>query len=204
MRKLTFIFFVLLISCQQNETQEIDLNKENQVYSGSFSMGSAPLSIRLNKTVILLKEAKSNIVETRSSLSNSVPSMMGMNAYGPFYTTGKPRKIIGSTKVILKSAPGFSPGVYFAEVWITTGKILLPSNAKLGTIETPNPAGYINWSTQERGINFQLSAIKEGLQLSWNFYTMVIKYDISGRRINRTIPMDGAKIRVPYYYYTIN
>lgn len=41
------------------------------------------------------------------------------------------------------------------------------------------------------------------VKLNWYFYTIVLKYNSAGAAMGYTIPLDGARVRVPYYYYKL-
>jgi len=76
----------------------------------------------------------------------------------------------------------------------------LPSNAYAGRIDIPNPAGFSNYSTQEKGVNWTMTSNNKGIALNFSFYTIMIRYNAAGQLMGGVIPRDGRTIKVPYYY----
>lgn len=38
------------------------------------------------------------------------------------------------------------------------------------------------------------------ISIKWSFYTFVLNFNAAGMRINEVVPIDGKKVRIPYFY----
>lgn len=193
-----------LSSCEQNEDIVLSeqANKEivQKTLSGSFNLSELPKTVDFNGIKIEFT-SDSTVFDKKQTRSTSAAEPKWV---GPFYVSGTPNKVYNDLqKVSIHTEDYLNTGIYMCQIWNTNGKIILPSNAIVGQVLTPNPSGYKKWSNQEKGVNWSMSSTENGVELSWNFYTIVIAYDMAGRQINRTIPMDGAKIKVPYQYMVV-
>lgn len=65
---------------------------------------------------------------------------------------GTPKKTLSNQKVLINGVTGVATGVYFADVYTTSGQIELPSNAKDVEFDLPDVCGYIDWSSREEGV----------------------------------------------------
>lgn len=92
----------------------------------------------------------------------------------------------------------------FADVYTTSGQIELPSNAKDVEFDLPDVCGYIDWSSREEGvIKTSYQTKKDGVKkkyIKWSFYTIVLVYNAAGAQMWKVLPMDGAKIYLPYNF----
>ncbi len=190
--------FMLLTACSQNELSDLNVdNNEIKELSGSFSLSELPKTLDFNGTQITFTTdmlLESNNIQTKAVAA-------GLVQKGPFYTSGTPERQQTNVRVRILNDVILSPNVYICDIYYIGGKITLPSNAIVGEIGLPDPCGFKNWSTQEKGIIWNLSSESSGKVLQWSFYTMVVRYDMSGRALNYTTPIDGAKVKVPYTYY---
>lgn len=199
MKKMYYYLLVgvcmLLTACSQDELSDLNVdNNEIKELSGSFSLSELPKTVDFNGTQITFTaDMKSNGIQTKAAT--------GLVQKGPFYTSGTPERQSTNEKVRILNDPILASNVYICDIYYIGGKIILPSNAIVGEIGLPEPCGFKNWSTQEKGIIWNLSTESSGKVLQWSFYTIVVRYDMLGRQINYTIPLDGAKVKVPYSYY---
>lgn len=191
----TYVFILACITCvlsSCNNDHDMDkLSKEVKTLSGTFKMSELPQTINFNGTEITFE-----LIDSMSQIQTKAAS----DWLGPFYVSGEPFEAKTNQKVTLGPSTGLSTGVYICDVWLTMGKINLPSSAYAGKIGMPNPAGYSDYSHQEKGVNWSMSTNSNGIVISWAFNTLVVISDMAGRRYNWVIPLDGAKVRVPYYY----
>lgn len=117
---------------------------------------------------------------------------------------GTPKKTLSNQKVSISGVTGLAAGVYFADVYITSGQINLPTNAKDVEFDLPDVCGYIDWSSREEGViksTFQTK--KDGVNkkyIKWSFYTIVLVYNAAGAQMWKVLPKDGAKIYLPYRF----
>lgn len=65
----------------------------------------------------------------------------------------------------------------------------------------PNPSGCKDYTNLSRGVNWNLTTIQnDRIMIKWWFYTFVLKYNTLGQQISEVVPIDGAKVRIPYFY----
>lgn len=177
-------------SCNNDHDMD-NLGNKVKTLSGTFKISDLPQTVDFNG------------IEITFELIDSMPQIQTKAAsdwVGPFYVSGEPFKAKSNQKVILGSSSGLATGTYICEVWLTMGKITLPSSAYAGKIGMPNPAGYSDYSHQEKGVNWSISTTSNGIVINWSFNTLVVVSDMLGRRYNWVIPVEGAKVKVPYYY----
>lgn len=114
------------------------------------------------------------------------------------------KKTLSNQKVLINGVTGVATGVYFADVYTTSGQIELPSNAKDVEFDLPDVCGYIDWSSREEGvIKTSYQTKKDGVKkkyIKWSFYTIVLVYNAAGAQMWKVLPMDGAKIYLPYNF----
>lgn len=199
---------LIFSSCSQSEEFNVEPELPEKI-EGSFSMDDLPLSIVVDGTKIIrfvnadsLLKGADNFEDASSILLTRSDTRGGVDEYGPYYVSGTPRlSTVQNQKILINNQPGIASGVYICDAWTTFGKIVLPKDALFGKIGFPNPSGFKNYSTQELGVNWSLSTTAKGVEIDWNFYTIVLKYDSGGALLGWVIPLDGAEVRVPYYYY---
>lgn len=196
MRKyLFFLVAILAIMTSCNNEDVVDVIapvNEVKEMSGTFKLSDLPQTIDFNG-----KQITFDIIDTTSIIqTKAAPDWKG-----PFYVSSEPFVAHKQQKVTLGPKAGFSTGVYICDVNMCMGKINLPSNAYAGKVGIPNPAGYNDYSHQTEGVNWGLSTVSGNvIQINWSFTTLLVKYDIIGRTYNVLIPVNGAKVKVPYYY----
>ena len=208
MKKILFPFLALMLmitSCEKSEVVNVEEKNEPLELSGSFEMSELPKTIGFAGKVITFDFADSmveNVDFAKDNLPSEVISRSNeLETFGPYYVSGTPWITSAKgQKILIANQPEISTGVYFVDVWMTSGSILLPADAWGGKIGMPNPSGYIDWTTQKKGVKWSLSKTAKGIEINWNFYTLVVKYDTAGAALGWTIPLDGAKVKVPYYY----
>lgn len=202
-------FFIT--SCTQNEDDDLNkvIKNESETLTGSFELSDEPQIINFGgKTITFetIKNTESTGGNTRAIDPPNVPDEKpGLDLMGPYYSSATPFQTnTKNQKFVINGIAGIAAGVYIGDVWITSGEIQLPSEALFGTVSVPNPSGYKDWSTRETGIIWNMSTVTGNIvKLNWYFYTIVLKYNSAGAAMGYTIPLDGARVRVPYYYYKL-
>lgn len=208
---LLCITFVFITSCTRNT--EVDLNgivkNESEKMSGSFELSDLPQTIEFNGKSITFEliDGVENGSSTRAidPPTGSPDPIPGLELLGPYYSSGTPIKTnLTGQKMVLNGVAGLAAGVYFCDVWQTTGVVRLPSDAVMGKVAFPNPSGYKDWTNQSKGVIWNMgTGAGNIIELSWRFYTLVVKYNSAGAAMGITIPLDGAEVKVPYYYYRV-
>ena len=208
MKKLIILFIggeFVLSSCNQNEDFNKEIKNETEKIDGSFELSELPMTVYFDGKAIRFDLADSMIEDANLAKVGTFEidtRAEGLESYGPYYVSGTPRSTgMKEQKVVIHNVQsGIAAGTYFADIWITSGTITLPNDAWGGKIGMPNPSGYIDWSTQKQGVNWSMSTTAKGIEINWHFYTMVLKHNSAGVLSGWVIPLDGAKVRVPYYY----
>jgi len=117
---------------------------------------------------------------------------------------GTPKKILDRQKVFISDVPGVINGVYFADIYETSGTIILPTGAIDVEFYLPDVCGYSDWASREEGVLKTTVQTKKGntttKKVKWSFYTMVLVYNSVGAQMWRVLPEDGAKILLPYRF----
>lgn len=208
MKKIIILFIggaFVLSSCNQNEDFSKEITNGAEKIDGSFELSELPMTIYFAGKAIRFELADSIIEDT--NLVNMDTFEIGTRAdgfesYGPYYVSGTPRSAgMKEQKVLIHNTQsGIAAGTYFADVWTTSGTIILPGDAWGGKIGMPDPSGYVDWSTQKQGVNWYMATTAKGVEINWHFYTLVLKYNSAGALFGWVIPLDGAEVRVPYYY----
>ena len=177
--------------------------------SGTLTYANSPDTIEIGDKQIILSIGNDNHGSmTRTASANSeTRGQITIEEYGPFYTQGIPRELTGSEyqnrKVLVTGQFGVAPGVYFADIWKTSGTVKLPENIFTARVELPDPCGFDDIGNMTIGINWNMVETSAGEELEWYFYTMVLHYNAIGQEIWEVIPLDGADVVVPYYYSVI-
>lgn len=79
--------------------------------------------------------------------------------------------------------------------------IKLPENAYGARVAFPNPSGCKDYTNLSLGVNWNLTTIQnDQIVITWWFYTFVLNYNMAGQQIYEVAPIDGAKVKVPYFY----
>ncbi|WP_302978905.1 hypothetical protein [Paraprevotella clara] len=201
MKKLFYLALcvsAIFTSCSEDEI--VPQNNENvkvETISGTCKLSEFPKTIHFaGKTIILELMDSTTMPEVEKRVYTK-----GLTLNGPYYVSGTPRQTnYTNQKLSISNTVGVPTGIYFGDVWSTSGEIRLPQQAMIGTIGMPNPAGYIDWRTREKGVNWSMATTSTGLKLSWHFYTLVLNYNSIGQAVGYVIPLDGAKVKVPYYW----
>ena len=169
---------------------------ENETVSGTLTPENPSQTVRIgNSQVELFLEDSS---ATRAIGDGGAPK----DGYGPFYSQGTPIKIKSDVKLRITSTKyGLVKGYYFCDVYKVSNTVNLPEEAWVAKVGFPNPAGFKDYSDQTEGVNWTVSTTaNDQISIDWTFYTLVVKYNMAGQTLNKVIPVDGAKVKVPYYY----
>lgn len=201
MKKLFYLALcvsTIFTSCGEDEF--VPQNNESvkvETISGTCKLSEFPKTIHFaGKTIILELMDSTSMPKVRKRVSTN-----GLTLNGPYYASGTPWKTTHTNqKFSITNTIGVPTGIYIGDVWRTDGQIRLPQQAMIGTIGMPNPAGYIDWTTREKGVNWSMSTTSSGLTLTWYFYTLVLNYNSIGQAVGYVIPLDGAKVKIPYYW----
>lgn len=123
---------------------------------------------------------------------------------GPFYATNPTMtKIKSKEKVIINQANVpeivILTGVYICDVYCFTHEIDFPPHIAVAGVLTPTNPAYSNYSTQEKGVIWNLSTGNNNtLRLNIKYYTLYVIHNAVGQPINKVIPFDGITLAVPY------
>lgn len=157
------------------------------------------------KIILSLSDIGVNdIIQTRAIVGSSDPQPRP-GELGPFYSQGSPKALSGSEfknrKLLISGMTGITSGVYFGDVWETRNTIKLPENAYGARVAFPNPSGCKDYTNLSLGVNWNLTTIQnDQIVITWWFYTFVLNYNMAGQQIYEVAPIDGAKVKVPYFY----
>lgn len=201
MKKLFYLALcvsAIFTSCSEEEIVPQDNEYvKTETISGTCKLSEFPKTIHFaGKTIILELMDSTSMPKIGKRVSTN-----GLTLNGPYYVSGTPwRTVHTNEKFSISNTVGVPTGVYIGEVWKTDGQIRLPQQAVIGTVGMPNPAGYIDWTTREKGVNWSLSTTSSGITISWHFYTLVLNYNSIGQAVSYVIPLDGAKVKIPYYW----
>lgn len=203
---VTMLFFS---SCSNDDT-DLKLThstKESyEVRSGQLTPENPVQSIKIGKHNITLSLIDSlRLIEDKDIMVIYLPKP---GETGPFFTKGSPKPMIGkefkNKKLFINKTLGVPTGIYFGDVWETSGIIQLPENAYAARVAFPTPSGCKDYNTLERGINWNMVTTEgDKITVKWSFYTFVLNYNAVGMNINEVVPIDGKKVEVPYFYRTI-
>ena len=189
---------IVIASCSEDEI--VPQNNEDvnvETISGTCKLSEFPKTIHFaGKTIILELMDSTSVPKVGKRAQTN-----GLTLNGPYYASGTPWKTTHiNQKFSISNTVGVPTGIYIGDVWRTDGQIRLPQQAVIGTIAMPNPAGYIDWTTREKGVNWSMSTTSSGITLTWYFYTLVLNYNSIGQAVGYVIPVDGADVRIPYYW----
>ncbi|MDR0538105.1 MAG: hypothetical protein LBH04_08735 [Tannerellaceae bacterium] len=184
-----FAFLICFASCNKGYVPVPEEHVE--LASGVLSLDSLPYTIEHDGLKLVL--------EDWDSLNNPVKAF---EEYASFTTYTGVSIIKSNEKVLVKNGI-VDTGVYFSDVYSYRTSFLLPETAAAGVVFFPSSSGYSNWYEQRLGIKWTLSAQKQGIMLSFIYYTLIIKHDEHGRSYNMVCPRDGNTANIPYIlYYT--
>lgn len=187
-------------SSSSHETQNVELD-------GTLSENNPSDTVTINGVKIILSLSDigvNDIIQTRAIVGSSDPQPRP-GEIGPFYSQGSPKALSGSEfknrKLLISGMTGITSGVYFGDVWETRNTIKLPENAYGARVAFPNPSGCKDYTNLSLGVNWNLTTIQnDQIVITWWFYTFVLNYNMAGQQIYEVAPIDGAKVKVPYFY----
>lgn len=206
MKKLLLLSLVAFYSCSQDDQLGVfeNLNDDDsQRVLSNLCINEKSISEinLLEDTLSVVHIVKDNIV-TPSSLKK-IPRRAIAQPYDGT-AQGTPKKTLNNQKVIISGVTGVAPGVYFADIYTTSGSIELPSGASNVVFDLPEVCGYSDWASREEGVLVTTVQTKKGgvnkKTIKWSFYTMVLNYNAAGMYIGKVLPKDGAKILLPYWF----
>ena len=205
------VAMLIFSSCSNNDSefQSFQLKKETpEVLSGVLTPDNPVQMVKVGERYITLSLADSSqsIAGTRAIISNEEPKPKP-GELGPFYAQGIPKEKVGkefkNKKLLITKIFGVPTGVYFGDVWETSGVIQLPENAYIARVAFPNPSGCKDYNTLARGVNWNMVTTEgDKISVKWWFYTFVLTYNAAGMRISEVVPLDGKKVKIPYFYRT--
>lgn len=201
----------MLSSCSSDDSElqsSTSTNDFPETLSGTLTSENPTQTVKVGNCYITLAleigcQADS---ETRGIIINEEPTPKP-GELGPFYVQGTPKAMSGkefkNRKLLINKNLGVPTGVYFGDVWETAGVIKLPDNAYTARVAFPNPAGCRDYETLAQGVNWNLVTEKDDkISVKWWFYTFVLNYNSAGMRISEVVPLDGKKVKIPYFYRT--
>ena len=195
----------ILYSCN-NENDDIVTNNmssnigKKEIISGALTPDNPSQSIQIGKTKVEFYLVESSSKRAKAESMNILSA--SSNVYGPFYSQGTPKIILNKKTLAISSTKyGIPQGVYVCDIYKTSNSVTLPSEAFSGKIGFPNPAGLKSYAPLQEGVNWSLSTTSNNqINIEWYFYTILIRNNMGGASIGKVIPLDGAKVQVPYYY----
>lgn len=115
---------------------------------------------------------------------------------------GTPIKTESLKKVYINGVSGVVNGIYFADVYTTSGTITLPVGAKDVTFTVPSNCGYSDWQSREVGVIVSKVQTPSGTskKIKWSFYTLVLRRNSAAQSLYVVLPDDGANVRLPYNF----
>lgn len=183
-----FILGILCSSCNSSDTFEELSNIQND--------NEIEISDTINTTI----QRKNS---THDKIRTYISTRAITNTYDGI-VNGTPVKIYSNQKVFITGVLGVPRGVYFADVYETSGIIKLPSGYNTVTFDLPTPCGYDDWKSREEGVlKTKIQSKKSGVitnKLKWSFYTIVLVRNSIGQQMWTVLPEDGAKIHLPFNY----
>lgn len=205
MKKLLFFSVLTLCACSQDDLFDTSLNTSEKhaciSETESECLRSEDVLYLENDTTKIEYIKKANIIPAKGT--KRVPHRAIVTRYDGT-AQGTPTKTMSNQKVIIRGVAGVTSGVYFADIYTTSGTIELPAGVTDVNFVLPDVCGYCDWTTQEEGIiKSTIQTKKGGIKkniIKWSFYTMVLNYNAAGTRLYKVIPKDGAQIYIPYEY----
>lgn len=186
-----FFSLILLLSCNNNDYED-----QVQTKSGTIEESN-------NEQIINVGGKQITVSFTKDSIDDDVRLSLRSGLVGPYYAYGNMALIAQNQKIIVSGESSVPAGVYICEIYSFTKTIKLAPDEITAKVEFPSPAGYNNYSTQTKGVNWTMSTDANGSSLSFTFYTLRLMYDMAGRQIGHVIPSDGRNIRIPYYIFKL-
>lgn len=201
MKKILLLSLVAFYSCSQDDQLDVfdNLNDaDNQRVKCDLYVGKAIPSEDTLSIVCVVKDNKVIQPSRRKSPRRVIAQEYDGTAQGT------PKKILSNQKVVISDVAGVATGVYFADIYMTSGSIELPSGASDIVFDLPEVCGYCDWASREEGvIKTTVQTKKDGVSkktIKWSFYTMVLNYNAAGMYIGKVLPKDGAQILLPYWF----
>ena len=206
---LSTMAIFMFSSCSNDESDLQSATSMKDVpmkLSGTLTPENPVQTVKVgNRYVTLLLENSEQLAEGTRAIVPIEDPRPKPGEIGPFYAQGTPKEMVGkefkNRKVFIPNTFGVPTGVYFGDVWETAGIIRLPDNAYIARVAFPRPSGFKNYKTLVPGVSWKLDT-EEGDKISveWSFYTFVLNFNAAGMRINEVVPIDGKKVRIPYFY----
>lgn len=191
----------LIYASSSNDEKNVDIQ-------GFLSESNPSDTVSINGMQIILclsdKDDGNDDVSTRAVDDGTNPQPKP-GELGPFYSQGTPKALSGkeykNRKLMISGMPGVTTGVYFGDVWETRNTIKLPQDAYTARVAFPNPSGCKDYTNLSRGVNWNMTTIQnDQVMVTWWFYTFVLNYNTLGQQIYEVVPVDGAKVKIPYFY----
>ncbi|WP_291587317.1 hypothetical protein [Bacteroides sp.] len=188
---LITLIFVLFSSCSDEVADGTNILINEPCLSGSIKMSDFPYSFEIDgkKIVIDIQD---------DSLCYKQPITRGIQIFGPFDVKCDYKKLFTNYKVPIVHEPTVASGVYLCDVYYFSKSVPIPTDAGGLRVLSPNPSGYIDYDTQELGINWAWQPGDNSLTVY--FYTMIVKYNIAGAAMGWIIPCPGEDVTITYSY----
>lgn len=201
----------ILNSSEDLEYTEYD-QLENERLINLFNMDffgtTSPEIIYLNGRSI--EEAVDEIISQNQNRFPNIgnPEVNSPTLTGPFYKTGNRVTSFSNKKILFNGEGGYPPpGVYFADIYTYPVEISIPTNVAYAFLDSEAPAdnvGYINYTTQERGINTDEVYSGGGVRkLRCNTMSIKITQNTLGQIIPQYRPFNISSVKYKYYFLTL-
>ncbi|MDY6205797.1 MAG: hypothetical protein SPI30_03470 [Prevotella sp.] len=184
---LLFMFGMLMSSCNSSDmSEDIATSKTHN-----------DVEVTDTIAIITLKKTSNTFNKSNRLLTRAITNYDGV-------TQGKPEMIYRRQKVYLSGIPGLPRGVYFADIYETSGFITIPNGYNSIEFDLSGDCGYSDWRSREEGlIQSIIQTKKAGIitnKVRWSFYTMEVVLNSAGQMMSKVLPKDGAKINIPYKF----
>ena len=133
-------------------------------------------------------EIPDEYLEGKSTSKELDPKDGALGSKGNLTVESVRRRIRENDRIVISSGDGgLATGVYLCDIYEHRAEVDLPPNT-FALADEPDPVGYSSLSPQVRGIVQSIRSNPSGNRLVVFTYTIVARFDLSGRLINRTIP----------------
>ena len=202
-------FAALFHSCGSDEVEQ-DLNVHPTTtassVAGTLTTESSVQVVKIGNRTITLVLDGNEAPPANHTRGIYAPPTPKPGEVGPFYSTGKTSRMSGkeysNRKIFVgNNVWGLVPGIYFADVYITSNTIEIPEEYSNARIAFPNPAGFRDPSSTSTGVKWEMETGEgDKLTCTWRFYSFRITYNLLGQYLNRHIPIDPSKVQIPYFF----
>ena len=170
---LIILIFVLFSSCSDEVADGTNIFINEPCLSGSLKMSDFPYLFEIDGKKIMMDIQN-------DSLCYKQPITRGIQIFGPFDVKCDYKKLFTNYKVPIVHEPTIASGVYLCDVYYFSKSVPIPTDAGGLRVLLPNPSGYMDYDTQELGINWAWQPGDSSLTVY--FYTMRARFTTLGKK----------------------